>query len=62
MMKAISNTAEFGAYQAGPRIIDAHARQKLREILGEIRSGEFAESVQSDHARGFECSTSSEKR
>jgi len=62
MMKAISNTAEFGAYQAGPRIIDAHARQKLREILGEIRSGELPSPCRATTRAASSGFTSSEKR
>ncbi|MEN6520879.1 MAG: ketol-acid reductoisomerase [Armatimonadota bacterium] len=42
MRKCISNTAEFGDYTRGPRIIDESAREKMRQILTEIQSGEFA--------------------
>ena len=38
----ISNTAEFGDVTRGPRIVDDHVRQTMREILEEIRSGRFA--------------------
>ncbi|HZT42017.1 MAG TPA: ketol-acid reductoisomerase [Chthonomonadaceae bacterium] len=51
MRDLISDTAEYGDLTRGPRIIDAHVRQTLREILGEIQSGEFAkEWMAEDHA------------
>ncbi|HET6521199.1 MAG TPA: ketol-acid reductoisomerase [Geminicoccaceae bacterium] len=42
MRYSISNTAEFGDYTRGPRIIDDHARAVMRRILAEIQSGAFA--------------------
>jgi ketol-acid reductoisomerase len=53
MTRNISNTAEFGAYEAGPRLIDEHIRRRMRELLDEIRSGEFARRLQGDHQHGF---------
>jgi ketol-acid reductoisomerase len=44
MRKMISNTAEFGDYYSGGRIIDAGTRQRMREILKEIQSGQFAKT------------------
>lgn len=38
----ISNTAEYGADRAGPQIVDAHARHALKDLLAEIRSGNYA--------------------
>jgi ketol-acid reductoisomerase len=42
MRYSISNTAEYGDYTAGPKIIDEGARQRMREILANIQSGKFA--------------------
>jgi ketol-acid reductoisomerase len=42
MRDLISDTAQYGDMTRGPRIIDSHVRQNLREILREIQSGEFA--------------------
>jgi ketol-acid reductoisomerase len=42
MRDSISNTAEYGDYTRGPRIITEETREEMREILAEIRSGEFA--------------------
>ena len=42
MRYSISDTAEYGDYVGGPRIVDAHARETMRKLLEEIRSGAFA--------------------
>ena len=42
MRYSISDTAEYGDLTRGPRIIDEHVRETMREMLAEIQSGEFA--------------------
>ncbi|NBD95026.1 MAG: ketol-acid reductoisomerase [Gammaproteobacteria bacterium] len=42
MYEFISDTAAYGDLTRGPRIIDAATRERMREVLGEIRSGRFA--------------------
>ncbi|GCE20275.1 ketol-acid reductoisomerase [Dictyobacter kobayashii] len=42
MHNSISDTAEFGDYVTGPRIIDEHTREKMRETLRDIQDGSFA--------------------
>jgi ketol-acid reductoisomerase len=42
MRYSISNTAEYGDYTAGPRLIDESVRERMREILVDIQSGKFA--------------------
>jgi len=42
MRYSISDTAEFGDYVSGPRIIDERARDEMRRILREIQDGTFA--------------------
>ena len=42
MFDSISNTAEYGAYVSGPRVITEETRETMREILAEIQDGEFA--------------------
>ena len=42
MHSAISDTAEFGDYVTGPRIIDEHTRQQMRGALHDIQDGSFA--------------------
>jgi ketol-acid reductoisomerase len=42
MRYSVSDTAEYGDYSRGPRIIDERAKNEMRRILSEIQSGEFA--------------------
>jgi ketol-acid reductoisomerase len=42
MRYSISNTAEYGDYTRGPRIITAETKAELKKILTEIQQGEFA--------------------
>jgi ketol-acid reductoisomerase len=42
MRYSISDTAEYGDYTRGPRIINEQTRAEMKKILGEIQSGEFA--------------------
>jgi ketol-acid reductoisomerase len=42
MRYSISDTAEYGDYVAGPRIVDDHVKAEMRKILGEIQNGAFA--------------------
>jgi ketol-acid reductoisomerase len=42
MRNAISDTAEYGDYTRGPRIVDELTRQEMRQILSEIQDGTFA--------------------
>ena len=42
MRYSVSDTAEYGDYTRGPRVIDARVKDEMRKILGEIQSGEFA--------------------
>ena len=42
MRYSISDTAQWGDYVAGDRIIDADTKDRMRALLSEIQSGEFA--------------------
>ncbi len=42
MRFSVSDTAEYGDYTRGPRVIDDHVRQTMKQILSEIQSGQFA--------------------
>src|SRR5918998_2127289 len=42
MRYSISNTAEYGDYTAGPKIIDEAAKERMRTILADIQSGKWA--------------------
>ena len=53
MREAISNTAEFGATLGGPRIVDDGVRQRMGEMLAEVRAGKFAEQLAGEEAAGY---------
>ncbi|MBV8912353.1 MAG: ketol-acid reductoisomerase, partial [Acetobacteraceae bacterium] len=42
MNYSISNTAEYGEYVTGPRIITAETKKEMRRVLDDIQSGRFA--------------------
>jgi ketol-acid reductoisomerase len=42
MRDSISNTAEYGDYTRGPRIVTAETKTQMKKILSEIQSGQFA--------------------
>jgi ketol-acid reductoisomerase len=42
MRYSVSDTAEYGDYSRGPRVINEQTRAEMRRILGEIQSGQFA--------------------
>jgi ketol-acid reductoisomerase len=42
MRYSVSDTAEYGDYTRGPRIIDDLAKDRMRQILAEIQTGSFA--------------------
>jgi ketol-acid reductoisomerase len=42
MFYSVSDTAEYGGMSRGARVIDEHARDEMRRILGEIKDGSFA--------------------
>ncbi|HEY0614741.1 MAG TPA: ketol-acid reductoisomerase [Candidatus Elarobacter sp.] len=52
MRNAISNTAKYGDYTRGERIITSETRAEMRKILGEIQGGAFAQEWVSEHASG----------
>ncbi|MCZ8010460.1 MAG: ketol-acid reductoisomerase [Gemmatimonas sp.] len=51
MRYSVSDTAEYGDYIAGPRIVTAQTRDAMRQLLADIRSGAFAKTwVAENHA------------
>jgi ketol-acid reductoisomerase len=52
MRRAISDTAEFGAFVAEEALVDGHLRAKLRALLADVRSGAFAKRFMDDYGRG----------
>ncbi len=52
MRYSISDTAEYGDYTRGPRIVTEQTRAEMRKILGEIQSGEFAHKWLAENREG----------
>lgn len=52
MRYSISNTAEYGDYRTGPRLVTDETKQEMKRILAEIQSGEFAKDFLLENAVG----------
>ena len=52
MRFSVSDTAEYGDYTRGPRIVNAQTRAEMKKILGEIQSGEFAKQWIAENKSG----------
>ncbi|MCL2923241.1 MAG: ketol-acid reductoisomerase [Trichodesmium sp. MAG_R04] len=52
MRDSISNTAEFGDYTRGPRIVTDETRTEMQKILSEIQSGQFAREFVMENQTG----------
>ncbi len=52
MNYSISNTAEYGEYYAGPKVINDQSREAMREILARIQDGSFARDFMDDCENG----------
>jgi len=52
MHYSISDTAEYGDYTRGPRVITADTKKEMRKILDEIQSGEFAKEWIAENDNG----------
>jgi ketol-acid reductoisomerase len=64
MRHSVSDTAEWGDYVAGPRVVDKAVRGEMKKLLGEIQSGEFAKKWMAEHAGGrktFEATRNAER-
>ena len=48
MRYSISNTAEYGDYVSGPKVINADTKQVMQSILNRIQSGDFAQEFMDD--------------
>ena len=52
MRYSISNTAEYGDYSRGPRLITNETKKEMKKILSEIQSGQFAKEWMDEHKSG----------
>jgi ketol-acid reductoisomerase len=62
MREAISNTAELGAVLGGPKIVDDGVRTRMRAIMQEVRSGQFAAELKDEEAAGYPLLTAARRR
>ena len=49
---SVSDTAEFGDYVSGPRVIDARVKENMKGVLADIQSGAFAKRFIDDQDAG----------
>ncbi len=49
---SVSDTAEYGDYVSGPRVLDAHVKDNMKQILAEIQDGTFAQRFIDDQDAG----------
>ena len=49
---SISDTAEFGDYVSGPRVISPEVKENMKAVLADIQSGAFAERFMNDQRNG----------
>ncbi len=52
MRHSISNTAEYGDFLTGPKIITKETKEKMKEVLSDIQSGKFADEFLADSKAG----------
>ena len=52
MRYSISNTAEFGDYETGPRIITAETKAEMKRVLDDIQRGKFVQRFIADNRAG----------
>ncbi|WP_281950612.1 ketol-acid reductoisomerase [Nitrosophilus kaiyonis] len=53
MRYSISNTAEYGDYVSGPRVINEESKKAMKEILAEIQNGKFAKDFILERHAGY---------
>lgn len=53
MRYSISNTAEFGDYVSGPRVITSETKEEMKRILGDIQSGKFVQDFMGGNKEGL---------
>ncbi len=49
---SVSDTAEYGDYVSGPRVIDPHVKENMKAVLADITSGAFAQRFIDDQDAG----------
>ncbi len=49
---SVSDTAEYGDYVSGPRVIDPHVKENMKQVLEDVRNGSFAQRFIADQRSG----------
>ena len=49
---SVSDTAEYGDYVSGPRVIDPRVKENMKAVLADIQNGSFADRFMADQAAG----------
>ena len=52
MRYSVSDTAEYGDYSRGPKVVDEHVRENMRAILRDIKDGTFAKEWMAENDEG----------
>lgn len=53
MLQFVSETAQYGDYVSGPRVVDAGVKARMKEVLREIQDGTFARNWTAEYAAGL---------
>jgi ketol-acid reductoisomerase len=52
MRYSVSNTAEYGDFKSGPRVIDASVKARMKEVLNDIQTGSFSRDFIEENRSG----------
>ncbi|MGH8144902.1 MAG: ketol-acid reductoisomerase [Rhodanobacteraceae bacterium] len=53
MLKYVSETAQYGDFVSGPRVVDAATKQRMQAVLADIQDGTFAKNWTAEYAAGL---------
>ena len=53
MLEFVSETAQYGDYVSGPRVVDAGTKARMKEVLTDIQDGTFARNWTAEYAAGL---------
>ncbi len=53
MLEFVSETAQYGDYVSGPRVIDASTKQRMKEVLKDIQDGTFTRNWVAEYEAGL---------
>lgn len=61
MLYSVSNTAEYGAYKSGPRVVNEDSKAAMKQVLTEIQDGTFAKDWMLENQAGCPSLNASRK-